>query len=330
MDNAKIVADLRASNFVREKRLNKHISSFNFTSKAFYKQHWDEQTIRARGLFVGEDKEVVARSFDKFFDLKVKDVSKISYPVTVTKKYNGFLGILSYDKYADDLFIASKSTNEGSFAEIFSKILFRKYLTYNEKIEEVKKFLKQNNCSLVFEVISVEHDPHFVKYKEDQCVLLACIRNEYKFAPYPREDLEAISVYCGFPLAEKVCILKSFDELFDFLTYEVSQVQGEEGWVIQDSLNNMWKIKTEWYLNWKQARGLRDYVLHGLKETNDINQIEEAVLYHTKFGKKFTKEFCHWLIEFCYTHEIIDMPVIIDAWEHLPSHPQFLLQTEEK
>lgn len=99
-----------------------------------------------------------------------------------------------------------------------------------------------------------------------------CIRNKYKFAPYFRENLEAISVYCD----------------------------------------------------------LRDYILHCLEETNDVEQIEETVSHHTKFANKFTKEFRHWLIMFCYDHEITNMPVIIDAWEHFPSYLQFLLQTEEK
>lgn len=54
-------------------------------------------------------------------------------------------------------------------------------------------------------------------------------------------------------------------------------------------------------------------------------QIEETVSHHTKFANKFTKEFRHWLIMFCYDHEITDMPVIIDALEHSSGYPHFLL-----
>ena len=42
----------------------------NFTRKAFYKGAWDEQTVRARGLFLDKNTgAVVARGYDKFFNV---------------------------------------------------------------------------------------------------------------------------------------------------------------------------------------------------------------------------------------------------------------------
>ena len=37
---------LRANPYVREKELGDNISSFNFTNKAFWKGHWDNETVK--------------------------------------------------------------------------------------------------------------------------------------------------------------------------------------------------------------------------------------------------------------------------------------------
>ncbi len=50
---------LRANRYIREKKFG-NISSFNFTSKAFYDKVWDEQTTKARGLYLDTVKGKVA------------------------------------------------------------------------------------------------------------------------------------------------------------------------------------------------------------------------------------------------------------------------------
>ena len=58
--------ELRHNKYVTEKQFG-NISSFNFSSTAFQKNIWDEQTTKARGLFLDTEKfKVVARSYDKF------------------------------------------------------------------------------------------------------------------------------------------------------------------------------------------------------------------------------------------------------------------------
>ena len=60
--------NLNNSKWVQKKVLQGGIISYNFTKDAFYKQHWDEITCKARGLFVDQQSEqVVARGYDKFF-----------------------------------------------------------------------------------------------------------------------------------------------------------------------------------------------------------------------------------------------------------------------
>ena len=115
-----------------------NISSFNFTSIAFYDKIWDEQTTKARGLYLDTFKgKVAARAYDKFFNINERPETKfdmlqhkLQFPVTAYVKENGYLGIVSYDEYNDDLFIASKSTIDSQFAQ------WLKEAVYNQITEE--------------------------------------------------------------------------------------------------------------------------------------------------------------------------------------------------
>lgn len=68
---------LKENRYVRETDNGNGIHSFNFTSEAFYDGVWTSQTVRARGLHIDViHKKIVARSFDKFFDLSEYDLTK--------------------------------------------------------------------------------------------------------------------------------------------------------------------------------------------------------------------------------------------------------------
>ena len=66
---ADVIISLRANRYIQEKKFG-NISSFNFTNKAFYDKVWDEQTTKARGLYLDTFKgKVAARAYDKFFNI---------------------------------------------------------------------------------------------------------------------------------------------------------------------------------------------------------------------------------------------------------------------
>ena len=120
-DSIKSVGDtiiaLRQSKYIQEKQYG-NISSFNFTKTAFYDKAWDEQTIRARGLYINIPKQkVVARAYNKFFNINERSDTKLDmlqyrmkFPVTAYVKENGFLGIVSYNDEDDSLFVTTKSS----------------------------------------------------------------------------------------------------------------------------------------------------------------------------------------------------------------------------
>ena len=123
-----IMEQLRLSNDIRETELDNNISSFNFTHKAFYNKNWNDLTCKARGLFLDTNSgKVVARGYEKFFNVNEKRETELEHliatfkgKITCYKKENGFLGIMSWVN--GKLFMASKSTNVGTYAEYFKKI----------------------------------------------------------------------------------------------------------------------------------------------------------------------------------------------------------------
>ena len=66
---ADIVLKMRQNKFIQEKSYG-NISSFNFTREAFYDKVWDDQTVKARGLYIDTDRmKVICRGFPKFFSV---------------------------------------------------------------------------------------------------------------------------------------------------------------------------------------------------------------------------------------------------------------------
>lgn len=66
---ADIVLKMRQNKFIQEKSYG-NISSFNFTREAFYDKVWDDQTVKARGLYIDTNRmKIICRGFQKFFSV---------------------------------------------------------------------------------------------------------------------------------------------------------------------------------------------------------------------------------------------------------------------
>lgn len=178
---------LRNSSLVREKHLANGISSFNFSNKCFFNQAWDSINVKARGLFV-KDNKVVARSYNKFFNIGERPETEmvslrenLVFPVCAYVKSNGFLAMISADPTEDGkLFIASKSTNEGDFAGYIRDVLDKTLTTAQQ--EEFAEYLHKNDCTAVFECIDPIHDPHIVEYSHPHLVLLDLVYNDFNYS----------------------------------------------------------------------------------------------------------------------------------------------------
>lgn len=196
---ADIIISLRSNRYIQEKKFG-NISSFNFTNKAFYDKVWDEQTTKARGLYLDTLKgKVAARAYDKFFNINERPETKfdmlqykLQFPVTAYVKENGFLGIVSYNEYEDDLLIASKSTLDSQFAQWFREMLYEKVPA--ENIQEMKKYIKEHNVSFVFECVDMKNDPHIIEYPNSELFLLDIVQNDMNFSKYEYDTMVDLSL----------------------------------------------------------------------------------------------------------------------------------------
>lgn len=264
-----VVDEMRKSKFISEKKFG-DISSFNFTRDAFYDKKWNEQTVKARGLFINTvEGKIAARSYPKFFNMNERPETqfeflkfKLAFPVIATVKENGFLGLVSYDPATDDFLICSKSTPEGPFAEYM-----RKAFTERAKdVESLKKYLKQEDCTLVFECVDMENDPHIIEYDHSDLFLLDIIKNDLNYQKKPYSEVVEIANKYGFTPKTKAFEFKEWSEFRDWynaIQDEDYMYNGKniEGFVIEDNNGFMIKIKLYYYSFWKHMRSVAQETL---------------------------------------------------------------------
>ena len=252
---------LRNSSLVREKHLANGISSFNFSNKCFFSQAWDDINVKARGLFVKDDNKVVARSYNKFFNIGERPETEMAslrknlvFPVCAYVKSNGFLAMISADPTEDSkLFIASKSTNEGDFAGYIRDVLDKTLTTTQQ--EEFAEYLHKNDCTAVFECIDPIHDPHIVEYSHPHLVLLDLVYNDFSYSHAGYYTLIDVAGHFGFYCKVLSKVIANWQEFEAFIDKWAARAY-IEGFVFEDANGFMVKYKTPWYKNWMHGRGV--------------------------------------------------------------------------
>ena len=297
-----LINEMIASSFINVKECDYNLISLNFNRDAFNRKKWNDLTIKARGLFVDRDSgEVKIRSYNKFFNYGERHVNLrylhkyATYPIRVFKKYNGFLGLASVIN--GDEVLTSKSVTSGKYKDIFQSIW--------DKVEsEVKELLKQtmieNNCTVVFEVVSPEYDPHIIKYDKEHLYLLDFIENKLDL------DTHNIDLEFSEKLMKKVKFsstiltkkeelrrLENYDELYNFLHEKTMSLEEFEGYVLCDNSGLMFKFKLPYYILWKGRRTwlerYRTALLKGKRiEIKDIEKDENR--HFKKFLLKLGKD----------------------------------------
>lgn len=170
---------------------------------------------------------------------------------------NGFLGLVSYDEYNDDLLIASKSTIEGPSAGWLKDMIYEKVTP--ENIENMKRFAKDNNVTFVFECVDMKHDPHIIEYPESNLYLLDIVYNQINYAKYDYDAMCDTAHRFGLTPKKKACELATWQEFYDWY-YDILEDDYEyngrviEGFVIEDSAGYMTKLKLAYYNFWKFMR----------------------------------------------------------------------------
>ncbi len=265
------------------KRVPGDIASINFTRKAFEKGHWDNISVKARGLFLGIDTDdnpmdiIIARGYEKFFNLgerngiQMKNIKSLPFPLFAFEKANGYLGILSVDNRGEKpvWFTASKTTPLGDFADNFRKRV-NPHLS-----NELQDYMIKENVTLLFEVIEPVFDPHIQTYNSPELVLLDAVRNTLQFERIRFEDLPEI-IQLMKPsggIVRRKRLIHILDKPSDFsrLLQEMKDEPiftdvGHEGYVFETSGEEpiFFKKKSEWYSMWKHMRSQRDHITRKL------------------------------------------------------------------
>lgn len=279
MNTFQTIEQMRQSPYVKEKELLNGVSSFNFTRKAFWDNHWTAATVKARGLFIDTvNNRIKARSFDKFFTIGERRETELDilaenfeYPVKAYVKYNGYLGICAGEKINPDgdledknnyrLWCASKSTDQGWYAARFEDLL-REALGSEENIQRFAYDLYNILGSAVFEVIDPKQDPHIIEYQKPHVVLIGIIFNDDEDVDMTLKSDEVVKFYnirWGLPYRELAYTIENAEELYkwyDLVTAKDYSYNGEyiEGFVLQDLDDHMVKVKTYYYNYWKAIR----------------------------------------------------------------------------
>lgn len=261
-----VIIALRQNKYVQEKRYG-NISSFNFTKTAFYDKVWDEQTTKARGLYIDIARQkVAARAYDKFFNINERPETKLdmlqhrmAFPAVAYVKENGYLGIVSYGADEDSLFITTKSNPEGDFAVWLREMLQKKYS--EATLEKIKEHCKEHDVSFVFECVDMKNDPHIIEYDEDKLFLLDIVYNDMNYRKYSFEEMCVVANEFGLVHKEKAYVLESWQDFFDWyytVTNEDYKYNSHhiEGFVIEDANGYMVKLKLHYYNFWKFMRSI--------------------------------------------------------------------------
>lgn len=252
----------------------------NFTRKAFYKGAWDEQTVRARGLFLDKNTgKVVARGYDKFFNVGqsgapatirdlAEEAAKSGNPVVhLRRKYNGFLAIVAC--VGGNLTVLSKS-GITAYSREAERIL--RAQIGDAGCERLRRVLADNNLSATFECIS-KRDPHMVYYTKDEMIFLDFIHNAPDYDPVPLDAAFTTirAVDPSMPVAESKILAywwmwENAADLANIITRMAQKASRDrsEGYVISYGGGRMAKIKTRWYTRAKRLRPMaQNAILRG-------------------------------------------------------------------
>lgn len=326
---------LRSHSLIREsvQQGMSHISSFNFTRDAFYKQAYDKCNTRARGLYINTTtREVVIRGYDKYFNVnelgipsaKLESFLKESDgPYHTSIKENGYLGLVGYDSKSDELVFASKSTTSGDHAHWFADQV--KGMLSDMQLMRLRNLLRDAQLSLAFEVIEPVNDPHIIKYDEAHIVLLDGIRRSLDFEKISTDELENLADLFDFKVRDRGPIIdskKAFAGFVQAVTAKGFRHKGNEieGLVVEDSKGKMIKIKLPYYNLWKQARSAANAVVRLKEKGSPIKQ------HHLE--DKTIRKFVDWLSE--KDVETAKQDVITLRESFLREHPEFENALSEK
>lgn len=215
-----------AQNYVYcKKHPDANLWVYNYTAKTQYDALWNEVTMQCRGLILNENFEIVARPFQKFFNLGERGNQVIpNESFEVYEKMDGSLGVMYW--IDNEPFIATRGSFISDQAKEANAILREKYSPVFKQLDRSKTYL--------FEIIYPQNRIVVDYGDRRDLVLLAIIDT----ATGKEEALQDI----GFP------IIKKYDGIKDIGKLIKLEKENREGFVVRFESGLRYKVKFKEYL----------------------------------------------------------------------------------
>ena len=226
MLNIKLLQEMLAQGYViRQKHPTEKLWIYNYSTAAQYERVWNEITMQCRGLILDENHQIIARPFEKFFNLGETENQLIpDESFEVYEKMDGSLGILYW--YQEKAFIATRGSFQSEQSVVANEILQDKYGHLLAQLEQDKTYL--------FEIIYPSNRIVLNYGDLKDLVLLAVIDNGTgKDCPLPN---------VGLPLVKRYNNYQDIQELVGI------EEENREGFVVRFQSGLRYKIKFAEYV----------------------------------------------------------------------------------
>lgn len=226
MINIPLLETMVEQGFVnRQKHPLHELFIYNYSPKAQYERVWNEATLSARGLILDAAYRIVARPFQKFFNLgEMENQLLPDEPFEVFEKMDGSLGILYW--IGNEAFIATRGSFASDQAARANELLQQQYSAAVRKLDRSKTYL--------FEIIYPENRIVVDYGGLNDLILLAVIDNATGLdQPVPDVGFPLVKQYHGI---KDLHVLKSLEE------------DNREGFVIKYRSGLRYKVKFVEYL----------------------------------------------------------------------------------
>ena len=207
---------------------------FNYANAAQYEARWNPFEVMSRGLILhSKTGEIVARSFDKFFNWGENNRFPQGGIRTAMEKMDGCLGVLYRE---EGLYrISTRGSMESPQAHWATEFLQNNYDLKGRMPEE---------WTLIFEVIHPSYRI-VVDYQGRKDLVLLAIRNRFTGDFLPWESVQKVAETLGFGLPQ-VYQFGTPEEILEVLP---TLHANSEGWVVEFDCGSRFKFKGQEYKN---------------------------------------------------------------------------------
>jgi T4 RnlA family RNA ligase len=263
-----VVFDINILNDYIEKGLvvkNDHptlpLSIYNYSRTTQYEGKWDNITKSCRGLILDREGNVVAKSFDKFFNLEEHNPEEIpNEEFEVYEKLDGSLGILFW--YQGKWILASKGSFISDQAIKGKNILNSKY-----NVEPIPK-----GYTTLVEIIYPENRI-VCSYGNDEVLVVLSMVSNASGKELDYDSLLKINEETGLP------VIKKYDGIQDYKTLKTLISKDREGYVVRFRNGFRIKIKGDEYVRLHRIlTGFSNVdIWEYLKDKKDLNELLDKV-----------------------------------------------------